>query len=147
MRTAACMANQRTNSYCFVDAIAASLNGAPSDIYFYQLPLGTPLPGTNTEQGIKLSATCSTCVRSLMDLYSQYLPLASGGGGLNNGTDLLIQNTYPDASAFVSKQCGTGYASTVSLSSAAPAHVTAPWGIAPLLLCVIGILFVQREPW
>ncbi len=79
-----------------------------------------------------------------MDLYSQYLPSANGGGGLNNGTDLLIRKTYPDASSFVSKQCGTGYANAISIS-AAPAHrvTAAQWGIAPLLLCMIGILFLQ----
>jgi hypothetical protein len=147
MRTAACLANQRTSSYCFVDAVAAAFSGAPSDIYFYQLPLGTSLPGTKTQQGIKMTATCSTCVRSLMDLYLQYLPRASGGGGLDNGTTLLIHQTYRDASDFVGKQCGTGYVasnvSSLSLSSAAaPARITAPWGIALLLLlCMIGIVF------
>jgi len=146
MRTAACLANQRTSSYCFVDAVAAAFNGVPSDIYFYQLPLGTSLPGTKTQQGIKMTATCSTCVRSLMDLYSQYLPRASGGGGLDNGTELLIQRTYGDASAFVGKQCGTGYvANTLSLTSAALPRIPAQWGIAPLLLCMISILFFQRE--
>lgn len=144
MRTAACLENRRTNSYCFVDAIAAVLSGVPSDIYFYQLPLGTPLPGTNTDQGIKMTATCSTCIRSLMELYSQYLPRTDGGGGLNNGTDLLIRNTYPDASSFVSKQCGTGYASTISISSANAHRISAAqWGIAPLLLCMISVLFLQ----
>lgn len=82
-----------------------------------------------------------------MDLYSQYLPRASGGGGLNNGTDLLIQKTYSDASSFVGKQCGAGYASAISIVSAAPTHKPVQWGIAPLLLCVIGIVFLQREAW
>ena len=146
MRTAVCLANQRTSSYCFVDAVAAAHNGAPSDIYFYQLPMGTPLPGTGTKGGIKLAATCSTCVRSLMGVYSQYIPTANGGGGLDNGTDLLIKQTYQDASTFVSTQCGSGYASTINVSSAA-ARMTTLWGIAPLLLWVIGILFLQQEGW
>ena len=144
MQKAVCLANQRTSSYCFVDAVAAADNDGPSDVYFYQLPLGTPLPGTGTKEGIKLTTTCSTCVRSLMGLYSQYIPKADGGGGLNNGTDLLIRETYSDASDFVSKKCGAGYASTVNVSSAA-ARVTTQWGIASLLLWVTGILFLQRE--
>ena len=150
MRTAACLANQRTGSYCFVDAVAAAANSAPSDIYFYQLPLGTPLPGTGTRNGTRVSATCSTCIRSLMGVYSQYIPKAIGGGGLDNGTELLIGRTYQDASTFVSKQCGSGYANVISANSvsSAPARVTAPWGAPSLVLSVVGVLlFVWREGW
>jgi len=146
MRTAGCLANQRTGSYCFVDAVAAASTGAPSDIYFYQLPLGTPLPGTGTKNGIKLAATCSTCIRSLMSVYSQYIPKANGGGGLDNGTELLIQQTYQDASDFVGKQCGSGYANAISVS-AAPARIITQWGIGPLMLCMVGVLYLQREGW
>lgn len=77
-----------------------------------------------------------------MDLYSQYLPRANGGGGLNNGTNMLIQQTYSDAASFVGKQCGAGYASTISIVSAAAVHKPAQWGIASLLLCMIGIVFL-----
>lgn len=142
MRSAVCLVNQRTSSYCFVDAVAGANNGAPSDIYFYQLPLGTPLPGTGTKDGIKLTTTCSTCTRSLMGVYLQYIPKADGGGGLDNGTALAIRDTYQGASSFVSKQCGAGYATTINVSSAAARTIT-QWGIAPLFLWALGLLFLQ----
>jgi hypothetical protein len=76
-----------------------------------------------------------------MGVYSQYLPKANGGGGLDNGTDLLIQRTYERASDFVSKQCGIGYASAISVS-AGTTRITAKWGTASLLLWMIGVLFL-----
>ena len=81
-----------------------------------------------------------------MSVYSQYIPKANGGGGLDNGTELLIQQTYQDASDFVGKQCGSGYANAISVS-AAPARIITQWGIGPLMLCMVGVLYLQREGW
>ena len=66
-----------------------------------------------------------------MSVYSQYIPKANDGGGLGNGTEFLIQQTYQqDASEFVGKQCGSRYANAVSFS-AALTRITAQCGIGP----------------
>lgn len=99
MREAGCLINQRTNSYCFVDAVASS---SPVDFYFYTLPLGTPLPN-------KTTPSCSTCVESLMSIY------ATQAG---NKT-LDISKTYAGAASKAIDVCGANYASIpdgVSLS-------------------------------
>ncbi|KAG9047228.1 hypothetical protein FS837_002750 [Tulasnella sp. UAMH 9824] len=99
MREAGCLINQRTNSYCFVDAVASS---SPVDFYFYTLPLGTPLPN-------KTTPSCSTCVESLMSIY------ATQAG---NKT-LDISKTYAKAAQKAIDVCGANYATIpdgVSLS-------------------------------
>ncbi|KAG8949551.1 hypothetical protein FRC04_008484 [Tulasnella sp. 424] len=101
MREAGCLINQRTNSYCLVDAVASS---SPVDFYFYTLPLGTPLPN-------KTTPSCSTCVESLLSIY------ATEAG---NKT-LDIAKTYPGAASKAIDVCGANYAtipSGVSLSGA-----------------------------
>lgn len=139
MREAACLRNQRTNAYCFAEALAAT---PPSDIYFYQLPLGTPLPGTTVtttaavvssttstsgtskvrrgmieaeffkrdpSEKINITPTCSACTQSLMGIYASYATNSS----------LLISGTYTDAQRAVdeSTNCGSGYASAINAAT------------------------------
>ncbi|KAG9010231.1 hypothetical protein FRB90_007896, partial [Tulasnella sp. 427] len=101
MREAGCLVNQRTNSYCFVDAVAST---SPVDFYFYTLPLGTPLPN-------KTTPSCSTCVESLLSIY------ATQAG--NQSLD--ISKTYASAASKAADVCGANYATIpdgVSLSAA-----------------------------
>lgn len=110
-RKAACLRNMRTNAYCFADAVAAL---QPSDAYFYQLPLGTPLPGTQVSStssadgasatsGVAVTATCSACTQSLMAVYAEYA----------SNSSLLISKTYSAAEQLVGNACGSQYAATV----------------------------------
>lgn len=97
----------------FAEALAST---SPSDLYYYALPLGTPIPGTNPTTTITSGKTtttvtapstiktyapsCSTCISSLMEIFAPYA----------NDTSLLLGLTYPPAASAAVKQCGTGYA-------------------------------------
>lgn len=107
-RDAGCLVNPKTNAYCFAESLASS---SPSDLYYYSLPLGTPIPGTtNTTSGSSTTTTraaaatyapsCSTCVSDLMSIFAPYA----------SDTSLLLGLTYPPAAAAANKECGTGYA-------------------------------------
>ena len=150
MREAACLRNLRTNAYCYADAIAGS---PPSDIYFYQLPLGTPLPGTTVtttsvgasstaskvaeeeqlakraskDEKTNITPTCSPCTRSLMDVYATYAQNSS----------LLISTTYASAQRALEETCGSGYASAVSAATASTGKIGATLILA-LVLTVVG---------
>ncbi|KAF8309370.1 hypothetical protein DL93DRAFT_1773336 [Clavulina sp. PMI_390] len=113
-REAGCLVNNKTGAYCFAEALAES---TPEDLYYFSLPLGTPIPGTDNVEtttlangvtttttavtpGVTYAPTCSTCVAALMDIFA---PFASR-------SDLLLGLTYPPAASAANKQCGTGYA-------------------------------------
>jgi hypothetical protein len=123
MRNAGCLINQRTNSYCFVDAVASA--EGPSDLYYYSLPLGNPIPPKSTP-------SCSACVQSLLALYASYA----------NNTTLPIHDTYPDAAKKANDQCGDSYAPTVSsFSGAASSRLLGPSRVlASLAIPLIGII-------
>jgi len=118
-RQAGCLVNPRTNAYCFAEALAQT---SPSDVYYYALPLGTPVPGTTpttTPSGggghststststspapgpaTTFAPSCSTCVQSLMAIFAPYATDPS----------YLLALTYPPAAKAANKQCGNGYA-------------------------------------
>lgn len=103
MYNAGCLPDQVTDSYCYVEAAHST---DPSDLYFYQLPIGIPLPN-NT------SPSCSSCTKSLMSLYAQALESAPK----DTLADLI--STYESAQILAVAQCGTGYAQSVAKTSGA----------------------------
>jgi len=103
MRSAGCLPDQITNSYCFVEAAHST---DPSDLYFYQLPIGIPLPNSTTP-------SCSSCTKSLMGLYSQALESAPKGSLAD------LRTTYNSAQASAVAQCGSGYAQATMITSGA----------------------------
>jgi hypothetical protein len=94
MRTAGCLPDQATNAYCYVEAAHST---DPSDLYYYQLPIGIPLPKSTVP-------SCSGCTKSLLALYSQALQNAAPGT-LSN-----LQNTYASGANLAVAKCGAGYA-------------------------------------
>ncbi|KDQ13325.1 hypothetical protein BOTBODRAFT_33650 [Botryobasidium botryosum FD-172 SS1] len=96
MRDAACLINQRTGAYCFIEAAAAKI---PSDLYFYNLPVGVPIPPYVTP-------SCSPCVESLMSVYASYA----------NNSSLALASTYPAAAVASENRCGTQYATIVDVN-------------------------------
>lgn len=103
MLTAGCLADQVTNTYCYVEAAHAA---SPADLFFYQLPQGLPLPnGTQP--------SCSSCVKSLMAAYATALEGDSEGLG-------DLRSVYGAAEQKAVAQCGAGYAqSTASVAGGA----------------------------
>ncbi len=102
MRQVACLPNQNTSTYCYVEAAS---NQNPSDLYFYSLPFGFPLPN-NT------NLSCSSCTKSVMALF---------GSQVNETTGL--EDTYSAAAILASSKCGSDYIHThsaIATSSAFP---------------------------
>ncbi|KAG2142445.1 hypothetical protein DEU56DRAFT_794468 [Suillus clintonianus] len=125
MREAACSVDPVANAYCYVEAVASS---DPSSYYFYQLPLGLPLPKIT-------NGACNSCTKSLVSMYSAAL-------SSTNATSLTgLQFTYADAANKLNSACGSSYAqSTTVASSSAPPSVklTSVGGWAVLL--AVGVL-------
>ena|ERR1700736_6376892 len=126
MRNAGCLPDQTTKAYCFVEA-AHSTN--PSDLYFYQLPGGIPLPNNTTP-------SCSSCTKSLLGIYYQALQTAS------KGTLTNLWNTYASGEALAVAQCGAGYAQAQAATGGALGREI--WGITmgltPLLLTCMALV-------
>ena len=70
IRNAGCLEDQVSGAYCYVDAVHAA---SPSDLYLYQLPLGTPMPNGTTP-------SCSACAGSILGVYAGALEAHSTNG-------------------------------------------------------------------
>jgi hypothetical protein len=93
MRQVACLADQKMSTYCYVEAASGS---NPSDLYFYSLPYGIPLPN-NT------NPSCSDCTKNVLNLFGSQL----------NQTD-SFKSTYNSAAKLASSKCGSTYVFTQS---------------------------------
>ena len=121
-RSAGCLRSNRTGAYCFAEA---ATNPNPSDVYFYNLPLGVVLP--------PLTPTCSSCTGALMDIYSNFAM---------NST-FPLSKSYDSAVSIVDASCGPGYAKQVVVNasssgkpvfrSLAPIALTVPIIVTHLL--------------
>lgn len=163
MRDGACLQNARTDSYCFVDAVVAT---PPSDIYFYQLPLGTPLPGTSSNAStgspaskrrravaVPVTLTASSAPEDVEEMDGgetkavSVTPTCSACtqslmaiyAGYATNSSLLISQTYAGAQRAVQAACGSGYASVVS---AAASLRPTPFRHGASGRAVIGMVFV-----
>lgn len=102
MHDAACLVDPTTNAYCYLSAVQ---NTNPSDLYFYSLPLGIPLPNSS-------KPSCSACSKNVMGVYAAALQAPSQAKLLTG-----LKSTY-DVSAQVAAQfCGSAFAIT-SVSAA-----------------------------
>lgn len=102
MREGACSVDPVADAYCFVEAVG---NADPSSYYFYQLPLGLPLPKIT-------NGACNSCTKSLMSMYAAALNSA-------NATSLSgLQTTYADAANELNTECGSTYAQTTTVATA-----------------------------
>ncbi|KAN0084395.1 hypothetical protein V8E55_007899 [Tylopilus felleus] len=125
MRNAACQVDQATNSYCYVEAVA---NSDPSCYWFYQLPLGEPLPQITT-------SACNECTSGLMALYASAL-----NGSSETSLGGLAQ-TYNTAATALNKMCGPSYATLVQMSSKSSSSWVNARAPGTSLLVLLGVLF------
>jgi len=103
MANAACLTDPTSNSYCFVDAVQSA---NPADLYYYQLPLGLPLPAN-------AKPTCSPCLRSIMSTFA---------AGVQNSTSTSLTGlraTYDVAAEASVTTCGADFAQTNLVNGAA----------------------------
>jgi hypothetical protein len=99
MRDTACLPDPATNIFCFLNAVR---NSDPTDLYFYQLPLGIALPLT-------ANPLCSPCTGSVLGLYAQALLDPTQADSL-----AALKKTYKPAAALAIKSCGSTYATAIA---------------------------------
>jgi len=99
MYESACLINPITNAYCFLSAVQ---NSNPSDLYFYSLPLGIPLPKTSTP-------SCSACSKTLMGIYATTLQVPSQAKLLT-----ALKSAYIVSAEIAAQFCGAGFAKTLA---------------------------------
>ena len=102
MHDVACLADPTTNAYCYLNAVR---NTNPSDLYFYSLPLGIPLPDTATP-------SCSACSKSVMGIYSTALQDPNQAKLLTG-----LKSSYKASAQIAAQYCGSAFALT-SISAA-----------------------------
>ncbi|KAI0792506.1 hypothetical protein C8Q75DRAFT_753184 [Abortiporus biennis] len=112
LRNAACATDPTTDSYCYINA---AHNSNPSDLYYYQLPFGTPLPNSTITK-----LTCSTCTKSILALYEQAQGLSA------------LDSTLPSAVKLTQSQCGEDFVQGATTNSATGLRTT--FGIWVLVL-------------
>jgi len=99
MYESACLVNPITNAYCYLSAVQ---NSNPSDLYFYSLPLGIPLPKTSTP-------SCSVCSRTIMGIYATTLQVPSQAKLLT-----ALKSAYIVSAEIAAQFCGAGFAMTIA---------------------------------
>lgn len=119
---ATCLQNPATQNYCFASAVTNITN--PSDIFFYSMPLGLPLPGGSTP-------SCGYCTTQTMAIFHA----ATGDGSQK------ISSTYRDAARQVNTICGPGFVNDTATSGAARRLATSPDGTATLVTVLFATLF------
>lgn len=102
MHDAACLGDPTTDAYCFLTAVQ---NANPSDLYFYSLPLGIPLPNSSTP-------SCSGCSKRILGIYSSALQDPSQAPLLTG-----LKTAYQVTAQLAVQLCGAAFAQT-SISAA-----------------------------
>jgi len=121
MHDVACSSDPTTNTYCYLDAVR---DPNPSDSYYYQLPLGVPLPNSSVPK-------CSPCSKGAMNIYATALQDATTGPLLTG-----LQTTYEPSAKLSVQFCGAGWAQTDLTSSASSLFRSSP----SILVGILGIL-------
>lgn len=95
MHDAACLVDPTTNAYCYLSAVQ---NTNPSDLYFYSLPLGIPLPNTS-------KPSCSACSKSVMGVYAIALQDPTEARQL-----IGLRSSYEVSVQVAAQFCGSAFA-------------------------------------
>jgi len=95
MHDSACLVDPSTNAYCYLSAVQ---NPNPSDLYFYSLPLGIPLPNTS-------KPSCSACSKNIMKIYSTALQDPTQSKTLTG-----LTSSYGISAQIAAQFCGSAFA-------------------------------------
>ena len=126
---AACLTNEETEDYCFIDAVNNSSN--QEDFFIYHLAIGTELPAASRP-------TCNQCLVDVMDVYAGYA----------TNDEQPVSETYTSAAKQVNLACGPDFVNAslpVRSASASPivhqALFTANFGwlFIALLVCLTAL--------
>lgn len=117
---ATCLQNPATQNYCFASAVTNVTN--PSDIFFYSMPLGLPLPGGSTP-------SCGYCTTQTMAIFHT----------ATSDRSQKISSTYRDAARQVNTICGPGFVNDTATSGAGRL-VAAPNAAATLVTALFATL-------
>ncbi|OAQ95937.1 hypothetical protein LLEC1_02033 [Akanthomyces lecanii] len=123
---ATCLQNPSTQNYCFASAVTNVTN--PSDIFFYSMPLGLPLPGG-------LTPSCGYCTTQTMAIFHT--------AALDRSQKL--SSTYRDAARQVNTICGPGFVNDTATSGAgrlAGAPEAATTLVTVLFATLLGLTFM-----
>ena len=99
MYNASCLADPTTNAFCFLNAVA---NSDPTELYFYELPLGIALP-------VNAHPQCTPCTKTVLDAYAAALSDPTQADSLTG-----LKQTYDTAAGLTIQSCGSAYATTVT---------------------------------
>ena len=97
MHDTACLVDPNTNAYCYLSAVQST---NPSDLYFYSLPLGIPVPSS-------AMPSCSACSKSIMGIYSSALQDPSQAKLLTG-----LKSSYAASAQVAAQFCGSSFALT-----------------------------------
>ncbi|KAM3440067.1 hypothetical protein MY4824_002322 [Beauveria thailandica] len=128
LRAATCLQDPATQNYCFASAVTNVTN--PSDIFFYSMPLGLPLPGASTP-------SCGVCTSQTMAVFH------AATGDPNQ----QITGTYRDAARQVNAICGPGFVNDTATSAAGRAGAAAGDTTTMLALAFATLLSLAVLTW
>ena len=111
MHDTGCLVDPTTNAYCYLSAVQ---NPNPSDLYFYSLPLGIPLPNSS-------KPSCSACSKSIMAIYATALQDATQAKLLSG-----LKSSYEISAQIAAQFCGSAFALT-SISAAISLYFYCGW--------------------
>ncbi|OAA67469.1 hypothetical protein ISF_03645 [Cordyceps fumosorosea ARSEF 2679] len=115
LRAVGCLHDPTTQGYCFAAAVTNITN--PSDVFFYSMPLGLPLPGGVTP-------SCGACTARTMAVFH----------AATADRAHPISGTYSNAAQQVNTICGPGFVNDTATSGAGR-NVAAP-GLATTVATV-----------
>ena len=121
MRDVACLPDQATSAYCYVEAVHSTNAG---DSYFYKLPYGFQLPADSTP-------SCSACTKSVMNLYAQ-----------SNLT--ALRGVYDAAATAANGACGSGFVTITSGNVSSGAEALLIPSLLPLVLSLMGFFAIRN---
>jgi len=102
-RNAGCQSNPATNAYCYIQAATQS---GSSDMYFYHVPFGLDIPSN-------AKPSCSSCTKSLMNLYFSAISGREGPRGANVPGGFAP--AYANAARIAGDACGNDFAQTIAI--------------------------------